>query len=161
MADWQEVLEGTELAMNASGSATERMQIKAESLEGRINILRDAWDSFVLGLGSSEIIKSALDLLTNLVTILDTLINKVPVLSNLIRAVLVAQGINVLIGSFSKLISIFKDKGLNLGGLINLKDVIAGFKQSSTAATAFGAAATTTASAAGTLSFQIGALAKA
>ena len=161
MADWQEVLEGTELAMNASGSATERMQIKAESLEGRINILRDAWDSFVLGLGSSEFIKGIVDTLTNLVTTLDTLINKVPVLSNLIRAVLVAQGVNVLVGSFSKLISIFKDKGLNLGGLINFKDVVAGFTQSSAAATAFGTAATATAGAAGTLSFQIGALAKA
>lgn len=130
MADWEEVLEGTELAMNASGSATERMAIWSESLQGKLNSLKDSWDKFVMGLGSNEVFEDIIDILTGLLDILDLLINKIPILSNLIKVTLVAQAINVLFGSLKQLKTLLGKSGLSLGGLINvqtIKDVVSGF----------------------------------
>lgn len=130
MADWEEVLEGTELAMNASGSATERMAIWSESLQGKLNSLKDSWDKFIMGLGSSEVFEDIIDILTGLLDILDLLINKIPILSNLIKVTLVAQAINVLLGSLKQLKTLFGKSGLSFGGLINtqtIKDVVSGF----------------------------------
>lgn len=124
MADWKEVLEGTELAMNASGSATERMAIWSESLQGKLNSLRDSWDKFIMGLGSSEAFKDIIDILTGLLDILDLLINKIPILSNLIKVTLVAQAINVLLGSLKQLKTLFGKSGLSFGGLLNVENVM-------------------------------------
>lgn len=130
MADWEEVLEGTELAMNASGSATERMVIWSESLQGKLNSLRDSWDKFIMGFGSSEAFEDIIDILTGLLDILDLLINKIPILSNLIKVTLLAQAVNVLLGSLKQLKTLFGKSGLSFGGLINtqtIKDVVSGF----------------------------------
>lgn len=130
MADWEEVLEGTELAMNASGSATERMAIWSESLQGKLNSLKDSWDKFIMGLGSSEVFEDIIDILTGLLDILDLLINKIPILSNLIKVTLVAQAVNVLFGSLKQLKTLFGKSGLNFGGLINtqtIKDIVSGY----------------------------------
>lgn len=130
MADWEEVLEGTELAMNASGSATERMAIWSESLQGKLNSLKDSWDKFIMGLGSSEVFEDIIDILTGLLDILDLLINKIPILSNLIKVTLVAQAVNVLLGSLKQLKTLFGKSGLSFGGLIStqtIKDVVSGF----------------------------------
>lgn len=133
MADWEEVLEGTEIAMNASGSASERMSIVAESLQGKLNSLRDSWDEFVLGLGSSETIKSIIDILTGLLNTLDFLLNDIPLVSNAIKTILVAQGINILLGALKQLKNIFNKNGFSFGGLINFSDLISKFKETSTA----------------------------
>lgn len=123
MADWEEVLEGTELAMNASGSATERMAIWSESLQGKLNSLKDSWDKFIMGLGSSEVFEDIIDILTGLLDILDLLINKIPILSNLIKVTLVAQALNVLLGSLKQLKTLFGKSGLSFGGLINIDNI--------------------------------------
>ena len=83
MAAWDEVLDGTEMALNSSGTATERMEIQAESLTGKLNSLQSSWDSFVMSLGTNEIIKTVVDLLTGLVGILNTLLNDIPVLTTI------------------------------------------------------------------------------
>ena len=129
MADWEEVLEGTEIAMNASGSATERMAIYADSLQGKLNSLRDSWDEFVIGMGSSEIIKTAVDALTSLLNILDFLLNDIPLVSDAIKTILVAEGINVLIGALKQLKTFFGKSGLSIGGIIDFKKFASGFKQ--------------------------------
>lgn len=133
MADWEEVLEGTELAMNASGSATERMAIWSESLQGKLNSLRDSWDKFIMGLGSSEAFEDIIDILTALLDILDLLINKIPILSNLIKVTLVAQAINVLLGSLKQLKTLFGKSGLSFGGLLNVKNVMSFYNSMKTA----------------------------
>lgn len=133
MADWNEVLEGTEIAMNASGSATERMAIWSESLQGKLNSLKDSWDKFIMGLGSNEVFEDIIDIFTGLLNILDLLINKIPILSNLIKVTLVAQAINVLLGSLKQLKTLFGKSGLSFGGIIDFKDFASGFKQTSDA----------------------------
>ena len=122
MQDWGEVLEGTELAMNSSGSATERMETYADSLAGKINSLQSSWDSFILNLGTSDIIKDVVSLLTNFVDIINVLLNDVPILSNLIKATLVAGALNTLLGSLTKIFSLIKNGGI-VGGLFSLSDL--------------------------------------
>lgn len=129
MADWNEVLEGTEVAMNASGSATERMAIYADSLQGKLNSLQDSWDEFVIGMGSSEVIKTVVDMLTSLLNILDFLLNDIPLVSDAIKTILVAEGINILIGALKQLKTFFGKSGLSIGGIIDFKEFASGFKQ--------------------------------
>lgn len=123
MASWSEVLEGTELAMNSSGSATERMQIQAESLTGKLNSLQSSWDNFVMSLGTNEIIKSVVDALTGFVDIVNTLLNEIPFLSNVIKTTLVVGAINTLLGALTKLTEMAKSGGM-LGGLFNGEMII-------------------------------------
>lgn len=125
MAAWDEVLDGTEMALNSSGTATERMEIQAESLTGKLNSLQSSWDSFVMSLGTNEIIKTVVDLLTGLVGILNTLLNNIPVLSSVIKGALVAGALNTLLGAISKLSEMAKTGGF-LGGLIS-SETIANF----------------------------------
>ena len=118
ISDWDEVLEGAQLAMDSTGGATERMAIYTESLEGKLNTLQATWEEFVLNLQASDAFKSLIDLGTKLISVLDLLLNKIPILSNLIKTVLVVGAINVLAGSIRNLISMMGTNGV-LGGLIN------------------------------------------
>ena len=122
MQDWGEVLEGTELAMNSSGSATQRMEIYAESLAGKINSLQSSWDSFIMNLGTSEIIKDVISLLTGFVDILNVLLNDIPILSDLIKIGLVTGALNALFGSLVKITDLLKTGGF-IGGLFNISDL--------------------------------------
>lgn len=109
--------------MDSSGSATERMQIQAESLTGKLNSLQSSWDNFVMSLGTNEIIKSVVDALTGFVDIVNTLLNKIPILSNVIKTALVAGAINTLLGALTKLTEKAKSGGM-LGGLFSSEQII-------------------------------------
>lgn len=122
MASWSEVLEGTELALNSAGSATERMEIHAESLSGKLNSLQSSWDSFVMALGTSDVAKVVVDALTSLVDILNVLLNQIPIVSDLIKGALVAGALNVLLGSVTKIVNLVKSGGI-IGGLFSLGDI--------------------------------------
>lgn len=101
------------------------MEIQAESLTGKLNSLQSSWDSFVMSLGTNEIIKTVVDLLTGLVGILNTLLNNIPVLSSVIKGTLVTGALNTLLGAISKLSEMAKTGGF-LGGLIS-SETIANF----------------------------------
>ena len=109
--------------MNSSGSATERMQIQAESLTGKLNSLQSSWDNFVMSLGTNEIIKSVVDALTDFVDIVNTLLNEIPFLSNVIKTTLVVGAINTLLGALTKLTEMAKSGGM-LGGLFSSEQII-------------------------------------
>ena len=111
------------MAMDSSGSATERMQIQAESLTGKLNSLQSSWDNFVMSLGTNEIIKTVVDLLTGLVDIANTLLNEIPILSNVIKTTLVVGAINTLLGALTKLTEMVKSGGM-LGGLFSSEQII-------------------------------------
>lgn len=162
MADWNEVLEGTEIAMNASGSASERMSIAAESLQGKLNSLRDSWDEFVMGLGSSEIIKTVVDILSGLLNVLDFLLNDIPLLSNAIKTLLVAQGVNVLLGALKQLYGLIRKSGFSLGGIFDIKTFVSSFTKATDEIEAFGQVVTVATKETGGLTAALGqAVAKA
>lgn len=127
MGSWDEVLSGTEAALNSTGGATERMAIYTESLEGKLNTLQATWEEFVLNLQASDAFKSLIDLGTKLISVLDLLLNKIPILSNLIKTVLVVGAINVLAGTVKQLIVLMGKQGL-VGTLVNVGTTITGLK---------------------------------
>ena len=127
MGSWDEVLSGTEAALNSTGGATERMAIYTESLEGKLKTLQATWEEFVLNLQASDAFKSLIDLGTKLISVLDLLLNKIPILSNLIKAVLVVGTINVAIGTIKQLITLMGKQGL-VGTLVNVGTTFTGLK---------------------------------
>lgn len=131
MGAWDEVLSGTEDALNSTGGATERMAIYTESLEGKLNTLQATWEEFVLNLQASDAFKSLIDLGTKLISVLDLLLNKIPILSNLIKTVLVVGAINVLIGTIGNLIKLMGKSGV-VGTLLNVGTTLTGLKSAAT-----------------------------
>ena len=133
MGDWNEVLSGTETALNSTGGATERMAIYTESLEGKLKTLQSTWEEFVLNLQASDAFKSLIDLGTKLISVLDLLLNKIPILSNIIKIGLIAGAINVLIGTIGNLIKLMGKSGI-VGTLLNAKDAVSSLKTAWTVA---------------------------
>lgn len=119
MGAWDEVLSGTETALNSTGGATERMAIYTESLEGKLKTMQSTWEEFVLNLQASDAFKFLIDLGTKLISVLDLLLNKIPILSDLIKIGLVAGALNVAAGTIKQLITLIGTRGL-VGTLINV-----------------------------------------
>lgn len=133
IGDWNEVLSGTETALNSTGGATERMAIYTESLEGKLKTMQSTWEEFVLNLQASDAFKFLIDLGTKLISVLDLLLNKIPILSDLIKIGLVAGAINVLIGTIGNLIKLMGKSGI-VGTLLNAKDAVSALKTAWTVA---------------------------
>ena len=133
IGDWNEVLSGTETALNSTGGATERMAIYTESLEGKLKTMQSTWEEFVLNLQASDAFKFLIDLGTKLISVLDLLLNKIPILSNLIKIGLIAGAINVLIGTIGNLIKLMGKSGI-VGTLLNAKDAVSALKTAWTVA---------------------------
>lgn len=163
MGAWNEVLGGTETALNSTGGATERMAIYTESLEGKLNTLQATWEEFVLNLKASDAFKIAVDLVTKLISVLDLLLNKIPILSTLIKTALVAGALNVLAGTVRQLINLMG--GSLVGSLVSLQSVLGtartGFNLLTTGVSAGANAFTATGSVVAGLSEGFGAMATA
>lgn len=127
MGAWNEVLSGTETALNSTGGATERMAIYTESLEGKLKTMQSTWEEFVLNLQASDAFKSLIDLGTKLISVLDLLLNKIPFLSNIIKIGLVAGALNIAAGTIRKLITLMGRNGL-IGTIINVGNTITGIQ---------------------------------
>jgi hypothetical protein len=123
MADWGEVLDGTQIALDANGTATERMGIYTESLGGKIKTLKATWEEFVADLNLDDVISNVISTAQNLLEIFDTIINKSGVLSTVIKGVLVAQGLNILSGAVVKVLGTLTGSGGLLSGLIKLAQI--------------------------------------
>lgn len=74
-------------ANNATGASQEQFNKTLESLETKLNQLKNAWDTFLMGLANDKAVKFVIDLLTKLIEV----INKV------------TSGLPGLLGSFVKL----------------------------------------------------------
>ena len=77
MSDYKRTVELVEAANNANGASQEQYAKTLESLETKLSRLKNAWNEFVLGLANSDAIKGAVDLLTNLITVINKLISTV------------------------------------------------------------------------------------
>ena len=76
MSDYNRTMELVDAANNSAGASQKQFEKTIESLESKLNKLKNAWDEFTMGLANSSLIKGAVDILTN---ILNTA-NKITVL---------------------------------------------------------------------------------
>lgn len=73
MQDYSRTQELVSAANNAAGTAQEQYGKTLDSLETKLNNLKNSWDTFVLGLTNNQLIKVGVDVLNSLLTIVNAL----------------------------------------------------------------------------------------
>ena len=71
MSDYERTMELVDAANNSTGASQKQFEKTTESLESKLNKLKNAWDEFSMGIANSSLIKGAVDLLTNLLTVIN------------------------------------------------------------------------------------------
>lgn len=71
MSDYQRTQELTAAAQNANGASMEQYEKTLDSLQSKLERLKNAWNEFTTGIVDSDFIKGAVDALTNLLGILN------------------------------------------------------------------------------------------
>ena len=75
MSNYQRTTELMDFANNSEGASQEQFEKTMESLEAKMNKLKNAWDKFLMGITDNQIIKGAVDGLTELIEGVNELIN--------------------------------------------------------------------------------------
>ena len=65
-------------ANNSAGASQEQFGKTMESLEAKLNKLKNAWDQFTMGIMDSSVIKFAVDLLTQILTVINNITEALP-----------------------------------------------------------------------------------
>ena len=73
MSDYDRTVELVDAAYSSAGASQNQFAKTQESLESKLNKLKNAWDEFVMGLANSSIIKAGVDLLTKLINAVNKL----------------------------------------------------------------------------------------
>lgn len=73
MSNYDRTMELVNAANNSAGSSQEQFAKTTESLESKINKLKNAYEAFTMNLANSSIIKGAVDFLTGLLTIVNNI----------------------------------------------------------------------------------------
>lgn len=97
--------ESLQTALEAEGSALKENEIFLESIQGHLNKLSAAWETFSYDFLDSEFVKGVVDFLTKVVNLLDDLTNSIGAFPTLIAACFAAFGAAKgakLLGAFLK-----------------------------------------------------------
>ena len=71
MSDYERTMELVNAANNSAGASQKQFEKTTQSLEAKINRLKNSWDTFVQGLANSSFIKASVDALTLLLNVLN------------------------------------------------------------------------------------------
>lgn len=108
-------------ALDAEGSALKENEIFLESIQGHLNKLSAAWETFSYNILDSELVKGALDFFTNIITGLDETTQRLGVLTTTIEML----GVAISGGAIVKIASTMMK---TLGSFANLKILIKEFR---------------------------------
>lgn len=75
MSNYDRTMELVSAANNSAGASQEQFNKTLESLDSKLNNLKNAWDEFVMGLANNELIKAGVDILTSLLTTINKIIS--------------------------------------------------------------------------------------
>lgn len=117
MGDYDRTMQLVDAAYNSTGASQEQFEKTLDSLESKLNQLKNAWDLFTMGIANNQLIKGAIDLLTDFINGINNLADSLgPVggaITRVIAAFLGFQVIkNVLQNVFSGLVNTFSTSGL-------------------------------------------------
>ena len=107
MSNYDRTMELVNAANNSAGASQRQFNKTLESLDAKLEQLRVAWDQFLMGIANNEVIKDAIDLLTELLKI----INKITTLG----------------GKGTDAFSLVSKLGITYGGLKLGKKALDGF----------------------------------
>lgn len=92
MNNYQRTLELVNAAENSSGASNKQFEKTMESLEAKLNELKNAWDEFALGIANDSLIKLGVDLLTGLLNVINDITGVFPGLLGSFAKLAVAWG---------------------------------------------------------------------
>ena len=117
-------------AYNAEGASQKQFEKTLDSLEAKINKFKNAWNEFTMGIADSGMIKGAVDIVTNLITVVNKLAKMTGPLEGFVKAFIAIStfkaGGNLLIGGLQKF-GLFKDfEKVSTKGLAGMMGQFAG-----------------------------------
>lgn len=123
MSNYDRTMELVNAANSSAGASQRQFEKTTESLESKLNKLSNAWNAFTMNLANSEIIKTAVDLLTNLLTTINSLIDGISGNNDILKTFVAALGSvlafkvgrSALKGGFNSFTSAFKEQGMTSG----------------------------------------------
>lgn len=77
MSNYDRTMELVDAAYNSAGSSQEQFEKTLDSLNSKLTKLKNAWDQFAMGLANNDFIKSAIDILTELLNTLNFIIDTI------------------------------------------------------------------------------------
>ena len=101
MSDYDRTMELVNAANNSAGAANEMFEKTLDSLETKVNKLKNAWNEFVMAIADNNLIKGAVDALTGLLN----LINKLTGNSGIAKIGVTFAGLKLGESLFNKLLS--------------------------------------------------------
>ena len=73
MSNYDRTMELVSAANNSAGASQKQYEKTLESMDAKLQQLKNAWDEFVMGLANNEVIKFGVDLLTGILTVVNKL----------------------------------------------------------------------------------------
>ena len=113
MSDYARTQELVNAAQNASGASQAQYEKTLESLETKLNRLKNAWNEFVMGLANDKAIKWVVDAITNLIGAVNKLTAILPDAAKSVSRLLLAFG--AFGGGKAIFNTLFKDIGIAMG----------------------------------------------
>jgi hypothetical protein len=118
MQNYSRTVELTDMAYNSAGSGQEQFEKTLESLEAKINKFKDEWNTFIMGIANSDLIKGFIDTGTKILEVINNIIDAISGGNGLVKSI---TSIGAAFGVFKIGGAIFK-KGLgNIGALFTGK----------------------------------------
>lgn len=71
MSDYDRTLQLVDAANTSAGASQQQFEKTLESLESKINALKNAWQEFTMGLANDDLVKSAVDTLTAILNVIN------------------------------------------------------------------------------------------
>lgn len=117
-------------AYDSEGASQKQFEKTLDSLEAKINKFKNAWNEFTMGIADSGMIKSAVDIVTNLITVVNKLAKMTGPLEGFVKAFVAIgafkAGGNLLIGGLQRF-GLFKDfEKVSAKGLAGMMGQFAG-----------------------------------
>ena len=78
MSDYERTMQLVNAANNSAGASQKQFDKTLESLESKLNQLKDAWDQFTMGIANNTLIKAGVDALTGLLNIINKITEHLP-----------------------------------------------------------------------------------
>lgn len=132
MADYARTTDLVNLANNAAGASAEQFEKTQASLATALKRLQNAWDQFAMGLSNNQVIKKAIDLITDFINIINKAINTLSGGNGLVKSIL---NLGALLGGIKLARAAFN----GFFGWLLKTSKVAGFKAGTEAGTSFSA----------------------
>lgn len=124
MSNYDRTMELVDAANNSAGASQRQFEKTTESLESKLNKLKNAWNEFTMGIGNNQVIKFGVDLLTKLFGVINDITgvagDGIGIFLKLGAAILTLKAgkgiLNSILGSMGKA---FGEGALMAGGMTN------------------------------------------